>query len=185
MMKQTLFMMLALLVFPLALAGCATAPQLQATETPATPLVLENALAGRTQGYGTVATLFGDKTRFAVTIAGRWDGDMLTLVEDFRYEDGKTERKTWYLSRIATGQYRGTREDVIGTAAVRQDGNSVRLDYEVMLDTALGRIRTRFRDIMFLERNGTIRNRATVSKFGLNLATVDITLTKIPGYGVP
>jgi hypothetical protein len=54
-----------------------------------------------------------------------------------------------------------------------------------MLDTALGRIRTRFRDIMFLERDGTIRNRATVSKFGLNLATVDISLTKTPGSGVP
>ena len=74
---------------------------------------------------------------------------------------------------------------MIGTAAVRQDGDAVRLDYEVMLDTALGRIRTRFRDIMFLERNGTIRNRATVSKFGLNLATVDISLTKTPGSGVP
>jgi hypothetical protein len=171
---------LAALVVSLALSGCATAPQLQATETPAAPLVLETALAGHLRGDGTVTTLFGDKTHFGVTIEGSWDGAILTLVEDFRYDDGKTERKTWRLSRTAPGQYRGTREDVIGAAMVRQDGDNVRLDYEVLLDTGLGRIRTRFRDILFVEQAGTVRNRATVSKFGLRIATVELLLKKSP-----
>ena len=170
---------LAALAVTLALSGCATAPQLQTNETPAAPLVLETALVGHLRGDGTV-TLFGDKTHFAVTIEGSWDGAELTLVEDFRYDDGKTERKTWHLSRTAPGQYRGTREDVIGTASVRQDGASVRLDYEVMLDTGLGRIRTRFRDILFLEQPGAVRNRAIVSKFGLRIARVDLLLAKSP-----
>jgi len=169
---------LAPLLFALALCGCATAPQLQGTETSAAALVLERAMAGPFRGEGAVTTLFGDKTHFAVNIAGNWDGSILTLVEDFRYDDGKTERKTWHLTKIAPEQYRGTREDVIGTADVRQDGDTVRLDYEVLLDTALGRIRTRFRDILFLQPDGSISNRATVSKLGLSLAHVDMSLRK-------
>jgi hypothetical protein len=179
-MRPLFIKMLAALAVTLAVSGCATAPQLRATDTPTAPLVLETALVGHLRGDGTVTTLFGDKTHFAVTIEGRWDGAELTLVEDFRYDDGKTERKTWHLSKTAPGQYRGTREDVIGAASVRQDGGSVRLDYEVMLDTGLGRIRTRFRDILFLEQPGTVRNRAVVSKFGLRIATVDLLLARSP-----
>ena len=176
---------LAPLLFGLALCGCAAAPQLQATETPATALVLERAMAGTLEGEGVVTTLFGDKTHFAVNIAGNWDGSILTLVEDFRYDDGKTERKTWHLTRIVPGKYRGEREDVIGTADVRQDGDTVRLDYEVLLDTALGRIRTRFRDILFLQPDGLITNRATVSKLGLSVAHVDLSLRKSQSPGRP
>ncbi len=69
---------------------------------------------------------------------------------------------------------------MIGTADVRQDGDTVRLDYEVLLDTALGRIRTRFRDILFLQPDGSITNRATVSKVGLSLSHVGLTLRKSP-----
>ncbi len=169
----------------LALAGCATAPQLAGTETPPSALVLEEALSGRTQGYATIKTLFGDETRFTVSIDGRWDGTVLTLVEDFFYENGKTERKTWQLTKIESGRYSGTREDVIGVADVRQDGNAVRLDYEVMLDTSIGRLHTRFRDILFLESDGVIRNRATISKWGVGIAGVDIILKKTPLLNLP
>ena len=184
-MTQTSIRTPAAFLFALGLCGCASAPQLRAPETPATALVLERAMAGTLEGEGVVTTLFGDKTHFAVNIAGNWDGSILTLVEEFRYHDGKTERKTWHLTRILPGQYRGEREDVIGTADVRQDGDAVRLDYQVLLDTPLGRIRTRFRDILFLRPNGSITNRATVSKLGLSLAHVDLSLRKPPIPGQP
>jgi hypothetical protein len=47
-----------------------------------------------------------------------------------------------------------------------------------MLDTAVGRLRTRFRDVLFQEPGGVIRNRARVSKWGLGLAKVDIALRR-------
>jgi hypothetical protein len=144
---------------------------------PAKKLVLEEALKGRTLGNGVfVNSLTGGETKFSVVIDGAWDGKVLTLVEDFTYSDGTQERKTWRLTKTADGVYAGAREDVIDTADVRQDGNGVRLDYYVTLATGLGGIDVRFQDLLYLNADGSIANKAVVSKFGLRVGRVDITM---------
>ncbi len=45
--------------------------------------------------FGTV------RRRFDVEINGTWDGETLTLVEDFVYEDGSTEQRIWTLRKPA------------------------------------------------------------------------------------
>lgn len=147
------------------------------TPPPAKKLVLEEALAGRTLGDGVfVNSLTGGETKFSVVIDGVWDGKVLTLVEDFTFSDGLQERKTWRLTKTAEGVFSGVREDVIDTAAVFQDGNGVRLDYVVTLATGLGDIDVRFQDLLYLNGDGTIANKAVVSKFGLRVGRVDITM---------
>lgn len=160
----------------LVLSGCASEPILPSEARLSKTLVLEQALNGLTHVDGTVNDITGGITRFKVEINGNWDGNVLTLVEDFNYEDGKKERKTWKLTSLGNGRFQGVREDVIGTAAVFQDGNSVRIDYKVTLDTSLGKIDCRFRDLLYLEPDGTVRNIATVSKFGIRLARVSLTM---------
>lgn len=156
--------------------GCASAPEF-AAPLPQKPLVLEKALAGRTLGEGVfVNSLTGGETAFSVVIDGNWDGKVLSLVEDFTFGDGSTERKTWRLTKTGEGVYEGVREDVIGTANVRQDGLGVRLDYVVTLSTGIGGIDVRFRDLLYLNVDGTIANKAIVSKFGLRVGRVDITM---------
>ncbi|NOT39206.1 MAG: DUF3833 family protein [Alphaproteobacteria bacterium] len=158
------------------LSGCATIPEFSAPP-PATKLVLEKALAGRTFGDGVfVNSITGGETKFSVVIDGAWDGKVLTLIEDFTYSDGLQERKTWRLTRTADGVYSGSREDVIDTADVRQDGNGVRLDYYVTLATGLGDIDVRFQDLLYLNADGSIANVAVVSKFGLRVGRVNITM---------
>ena len=156
--------------------GCASAPEFSAP-LPQKALVLEKALAGRTLGEGVfVNSLTGGETAFSVVIDGRWDGKVLTLVEDFTYRDGSTDRKTWRLTKTGEGAYRGVREDVIGEADVRQDGPGVRLDYWVTLSTGIGGIDVRFQDLLYLNADGTIANKAVVSKFGLRVGRGDITM---------
>ena len=158
------------------LVGCATEPRLPEQSGMAKTLVLEQALTGLIRGDGTVTDITGDITRFKVEIHGDWDGSILTLIEDFKYEDGKKERKTWKLASLGNGRFQGIREDVIGTAAVYQDGNAVRLDYQVTLDTSFGQLDCRFRDLLYLEPDGSVKNTATVSKLGIRLAQVNITM---------
>jgi len=156
------------------LFGCATAPEFPPAP-PAQTLVLEKTMVGRSIADGVfVNALTGDETHFKAEINGRWTNNVLTLQEDFTYTDGKTERKTWRLTRIADGKYTGTREDVVGEAAVSQDGPGVRLDYVVTLATGLGDIDVRFRDLLFLNPDGSIANTATVSKFGLRIGRVSL-----------
>lgn len=158
------------------LSGCAVAPDFS-PPPPAKKLVLEEALVGRTLGDGVFVNSFtGGETKFSVVIDGAWDGKVLTLVEDFTYSDGLQERKTWRLTKTADGVYSGVREDVIDAAGVRQDGNGVRLDYYVTLSTGLGDIDVRFQDLLYLNTDGSIANKAVVSKFGLRVGRVDITM---------
>lgn len=157
-------------------SGCAAMPEFS-VPPPAKKLVLEQALNGRTLGEGVFVNSFtGGTTKFSVVIDGAWDGKVLTLVEDFTYSDGLRERKTWRLTKTADGVYSGVREDVIGTANVRQDGNGVRLDYFVTLSTGLGDLDVRFQDLLYLNADGSIANKAVVSKFGLRVGRVDITM---------
>lgn len=167
---------LVIVLLSASLAACASRPEFEAN-VPAQALILEKTLAGRTTGEGAfINSITGDETKFSVVINGSWDGKILTLVEDFNYTDGTKERKTWRLTKTAEGRYNGTREDVIDTADVRQDGAGVRLDYYVTLSTGFGDIDVRFQDLLFLESDGTIVNRAVVSKFGLRVGRVNIAM---------
>ena len=61
-------------------------------------------------------------------IEGTWDGETLTLVEDFVYDDGETERRTWTIRKIDEHTYEGSSPDgVIGTALMKSYGNAVQL----------------------------------------------------------
>ena len=131
----------------LFLAGCAGIPTPQAGLVSPRPFVLEDALYGHLMGQGVITPIIGASTSFDVTIAGTWDGKVLTLVEDFQYPSGTAERNTWHLTKSAAGDYVGTREDVIGQAHAFVDGPTVRLDYRVKLDTPLGRT-ARFQDVL-------------------------------------
>jgi len=173
--------LLAVAVIGATLAGCASQPEF-AMPPPNRALVLEEALVGRVLGQGAfVNSITGGETKFSVVINGAWDGKVLTLVEDFTYDDGSTDRKTWRLTRTADRTFEGVREDVIGTADVRQDGVGVRLDYFVTLTTGLGDIDVRFQDLLYLNDDGTIANKAVVSKFGLRVGRVVITMRRESG----
>lgn len=160
----------------LILSGCASLPEFTAPMDPKR-LILEDALVGQTLGEGVfVNSLTGAKTTFSVVINGNWDGKVLTLVEDFTFGDGSKDRKTWHITKTDAGRYLGSREDVLGRAEVRQDGQAVRLDYYVTLRTGFGGINVRFRDLLYLQDDRTIANKAVVSKFGLRIGRVEITM---------
>jgi Protein of unknown function (DUF3833) len=166
----------ALFMTGAVLAGCATMPDIP-TPPPPKKLVLEQALTGRLTAEGAfVNSLTGGETRLNVVIDGTWDGRVLTLVEDFTYDSGVVERKTWRLTKTAEGVYAGTREDVIGEARGWQDGDGVRLDYYVTLDTGLGGIDVRFQDLLTLNPDGSVENAAVVSKWGLRIGRVQLVM---------
>jgi hypothetical protein len=160
-----------------ALAGCATEPQVDFMPK---KLVLEEFFPGRVIARGTFKpTLVGMERGLTVIIDSTWDGKVLTLAEDFTYDDGELDKKTWRFTRTAERTYTGTREDVIGTARTFPDGDAMRLEYQVVLKTeAYGDLHVRFRDIMALEDDGTLINKAVVSKWGIKLGDVELRMTR-------
>lgn len=163
----------------LSLLGCATPPRLPA-ETGAGTFVIEEDLLGRTTARGEFRAINGVRRSFTVALEGSWDGRVFTLVEDFVYDDGERDRKTWRLTRTAPGRYTGTREDVVGEAIGRQDGRAFRLEYDVRLPREDGSpgMKVRFRDVMVETQGGVVLNRASVGWFGVQVTRVELRITR-------
>lgn len=159
----------------LLVSACATAPRAPVDASPRA-FILERDLVGRSHARGEFRSITGARRGFDAHLEGSWDGRTLTLVEDFLFDDGERDRKTWRLERVGPGRYEGVREDVVGTARGFQDGTAFRLEYDMVLPTEGGGRRVRFRDILVLAEDNSIRNIAVVSWHGLRVGGVSLTI---------
>lgn len=153
------------------LSGCATRPSAPRGKPAA--LTLEEAFVGRTVGEGVFSfPIAGVKRRFRADLDGRLEGDRLTVVEDFFYEDGETNRLTWVFDRTGPGRWTGRREDTVGVAAVTEDNGLIRLEYLADVNSRGSVTRLGFRDLIYRAGPGVIVNEAVVSWNGLPLGSV-------------
>lgn len=172
------FRVAAIAAFALTAQACATRPPVPSAAS-TTPFVAERDLVGASVARGEFRAITGVRRGFTAQLNGTWDGVTLTLVEDFAYDDGERDRKTWHLRRTGPGRFTGTREDVVGEAQGYQDGDVFRLEYDVMLPTENGRGRkVRFRDVLALRADGDILNNATVGWHGLRVGSVSLVIER-------
>lgn len=150
-----------------------------ARPAPLPRLRLEHWFDGRSRGVGTFRDRFGTvRRRFAVDVIGRWDGRVLTLVEDFAYDDGETERRSWRISPVGDRRYRGAADGVIGVAEGAADGADFGWRYRFRLPVGGRHLVVGFDDRMSLQPDGRLINRARVTKFGLRIGEATIVFDK-------
>lgn len=160
------------------LQGCA-GPQVAdyAAERPV--LELERYFNGTVDGWG----IFTDRSgrvvkRFTVVLACSWRDGEGVLDEDFTYSDGSKQRRVWRLTRLGQGRYEGRADDVVGTALGEQRGNTLRWGYTLALPVD-GRVwHVQMDDWMVLMDEQTMLNKATMSKFGVQLGEVTLSFRK-------
>ncbi len=166
----------AALCLILSLAACAggrPAPQDPALSTRA--LNLEEYFDRDLRAWGQFQDRFGTvRQRFTVDIAGDWDGEVLTLEEDFRYDDGRAERRVWRLTRTGPDSWQGTADGVQGVATGEERGDTFNWRYTIDLPTGDGSLRVRFDDWMWLLPDDRLLNVAYMDKFGVELGRVII-----------
>jgi hypothetical protein len=174
-MQKLISASVALMLAAIA-SACATRPPAPAGAVSA--FVIERDLVGTSVARGEFRSITGVRRAFTARLNGTWDGRMLTLVEDFEFDDGERDRKTWRLERIAPGRYVGAREDVVGEAVGFQDGPVFRLEYDMLLPSESGRGRkVRFRDVMATTDDGVLNN-ATVGWLGLRVGSVSLVIER-------
>lgn len=144
----------------------------------AADLKLEEFFKGTTHAYGKFSAINGKKREFRVLLNGKWNGKTLVLREDFFYTDGERDVKTWRFTKTSANTYSGTREDVQGTTTVKVKGNTAKFSYTVDLDNGPKTNFVKFRDILTLKEDGTLRNTARVSKFGIPVAKVAVNFAR-------
>ena len=153
-------------------SSLAQAKSQSATET--RTMHLEKVLPQITKATGSFAAINGVKRTFTVDLKTTWNGKTLTLIEDFTYNNGEKDRKTWRFTKIDENTYTGTREDVIGTTTLRVKGKKAHFAYDVYLDSKNQKNKVRFRDTLTLLDDGSIANTAIVLKFGIPVAKVTV-----------
>lgn len=157
----------------LAVTGCATVPP--SPTTPIRPVTLDQAFTGRKRGTGLFrVSLTGSERRFTAHLDGRLskDGQRLTVVEEFTYDDGEQNTLTWVFDRAGPGRWTGRRDDTVGTATAVEENGEVRLSYTADF-AANGKVtRLGFQDVIYRSPDGTIINDAIVTRAGIPVGTV-------------
>ncbi len=137
------------------------------------PLSLAGTFQGRLTGAGAFRVpLLGLERRFAVVMNGTLRDNRLSLIEDFRWDDGRVERLTWVFDRTGDGTWAGRREDTVGPARVVEDGRTIRLAYLADVRSS-GRVtRLGFEDVIYSPRPGAVVIDAIVTRLGVPVGTV-------------
>lgn len=139
---------------------------------------LEDVLPQITRATGSFWAINGVRRSFDVDLKTTWNGKTLTLREDFVYDNGEKDRKTWRFTKTGENTYQGTREDVIGETTLTVRGKVATFSYDVFLDSKNQSNKVRFHDKMVLKDDGSILNTASVWKFGFPVGRVTVNFEK-------
>ena len=141
---------------------------------------LETYFSGKTKAWGIIENRFGKNkfTHFKVDIVGSWDGETLTLEEDFVYSSGRTDRRVWKIRKTGDNTYIGTAGDVIGEAFGSIEGNKFSWEYYMKLPIGKNGTKVKLDDKMWLQEEGILINNAKIKKFGIKFADLTIFFVK-------
>lgn len=169
---------LAMILTMIVLTGCSSMkPQDFAQKQPTFDVF--DYFQGHSRAWGLFEDRFGKVRRqFTVDITGEVKDGVLTLNEDFLYDDGETENRVWKIHKTGPHHYEGTFDEIVGVAKGLQYGNALNWKYEMNLKVGDGTWRVSFDDWMFLQPDGVLVNRARVKKWGLEIGEVSLFFAK-------
>ena len=168
----------ALALIPL-LVACTGKPSLDEASLGGPKLDLEEYFEGPVMAYGQFQDLFGTVSRrFVVDMTGEWDGETLTLTEDFTYSDGYEEQRVWTLTKTGEDTWSGIADGVIGEALGTEKDDTFNWKYKIDLPLPDGSVRVSFDDWMWRLDDKRVLNRAYMKKFGLDVGEVIIFFEK-------
>lgn len=138
---------------------------------------------GKLVAHGLVTDRSGEVTsRFRVEMQGHWQGGKGELFEQFYFDDGRRQTRTWFLSKGADGHWHGAASDVVGEAIGKTRGFALNWRYQLDLALPDGElVRVSFDDWMYLLDEDRLINRAEISKFGIHLGEVILYIERRPG----
>ena len=149
-------------------------------------LSLEEFFEGETIAYGIFEDYSQSLSRqFRVNITGTVAGNVLTLEEDFLYDDGETQRRVWVITNLGTDaagitRYEGRADDVIGVASGKVAGNALHWAYNVALPVGDSVYQIHFDDWIYQQDAHVALNRARLSKFRIAVGAVTLAFVRGP-----
>jgi hypothetical protein len=127
-------------------------------------------------GWGVIDNWRGEPvSRFKVYIDGSTDAQgVLTLDEQFVYDDASRSTRVWRVQETSPNQYRGTAADVEGEASGEVIGNTLRWKYRLRVPRGDSDIVLAVDDWLRLQPDGVLLNYSLLKKFGITVGKVSI-----------
>lgn len=138
-------------------------------------------LNGKIEAKGILYDITGKADRqFYIIMDASWKGNVGTLAEDFTFNDGKKEQRTWTIKFIDDHNFTATAGDVIGEAKGVQYGNVAQMSYVLDAKRSNGKtIKLSMDDWLYLLDKETLINRTKMKKFGLTVGELVISFRKL------
>lgn len=135
---------------------------------------------GKLTAYGVVKDRSGNIIRsFKGDLVGSWNSDGVgTLDEKFIYDDGEEQIRVWTLKPTGNKTFDATAGDIIGTAKMVANGNTVMIDYVMRVPYKDSIIDISVKDWLHLQEDGVIINHSKMKKFGFEVGELVITIIK-------
>jgi hypothetical protein len=119
---------------------------------------------GPMTAHGVIKNRAGRVTRyFNADLKGSWNGESITLDEDFIFDDGEKQKRIWTITKQPDGSYIGRAGDVVGDAIGNISGRTINITID---------------DRMYLVEPNILINESTMSKFGVNVGQIILVIRK-------
>ena len=140
---------------------------------------IEEYFLGDVKAWGIFQNRFGKVERqFTAKMEGSFDGEILTLEEDFSWNDGEKQKRKWKIKKVGDDKYEGTAPDVIGIAKGVSYGSAFKFEYQLLIPFKDKKIKVRFDDWIFQQDDKVAINRAIVTKFGIKVGELTVFFVK-------
>ena len=140
---------------------------------------LKEFFTGDLKGWGLIKNYKGKVTkRFTVDMTGAWDNNKGVLYELFKYQDGSTQERIWYLNKEANNINTGTASDVVGIASGKQEGFAFNWTYDLLFESDGNQVQVHLKDWLYQVDENALISEATIKKFGINVGEVIVFILK-------
>ncbi len=167
-----------LMLITMFVGGCSMSPEKYENFEPR--MDFKEYFTGPVQAWGIVQDWKGDIVqRFDIDMEGVWQGNEGELREVFRFYDGTTMNRKWYVTKVNDNYYEGKADDVLNTATGHIHGNAIRFKYQMELPMDGKKYKVSLDDWMFRMNDGVLINRNYIKKFGIKVAEFTIFMKKV------
>lgn len=166
-------------VFMGVLTGCSDMPTFESFHSKTPTLNIKEYFNGKIEAWGFLQDRSGEVTRrFHVSMMGSWQEDKGTLEEQFIFDDGEKQLRTWTFEIKGPNQFIARAADVIGTAEGRQEGNAINMKYVLRIPVKNTTYDITIDDWLILLDQKRLMNISNLTKFGFNVGKLTIFFEK-------
>jgi hypothetical protein len=115
-------------------------------------------------------------------MTGSWSENGIgTLAEKFIFDDDSIQFRTWTFTPITTAtgmRYQATANDTLGATMIDLSGNAFFMNYDLLINYKGDDMDVNIDDKMYLINNEVMINESVMTKFGIEVGYITLTIIK-------